>query len=95
MLGRSHAYAAPAQLRLNQWALAGDWTVERGSAILTELGGRIAYRFHARDVHLVMGPATRGASVRFDQLDQIERVVVAPALHYGEERRRLVEVIQL
>ena len=65
VLGRGQVYAAPAQLRLNQWALAGDWTVGRGSAVLTEPGGRIAYRFHARDVHLVMGPATRGASVRF------------------------------
>ena len=53
------------QLRLNQWALAGDWTVERGSAVLNEPGGRVAYRFHARDVHLVMGPATPGSSVKF------------------------------
>ena len=51
--------------RFNQWALAGDWTVNRGSAVLNEPGGRIAYRFHARDVHLVMGPSVRGASVRY------------------------------
>jgi thiol-disulfide isomerase/thioredoxin len=63
--GRSHIYTAPALLRLNQWALAGDWTVERGSAILNEPGGRIAYRFHARDAHLVMGPATPGVSMRY------------------------------
>jgi thiol-disulfide isomerase/thioredoxin len=63
--GKSHAYAAPTRLVLNQWALAGDWSVGRSAAVLDEPGGRIAYRFHARDLHLVMGPAVRGASVRF------------------------------
>ncbi len=58
-------YAAPAQLRLNQWALSGDWTAGKQAAALNQPGGRIAYRFHARDLHLVMGPAARGASVRF------------------------------
>ncbi len=58
-------YAAPAQLRLNQWALAGDWTVGKQAAVLNEAGGRIASHFHARDLHLVMGPAVRGTSVRF------------------------------
>jgi thiol-disulfide isomerase/thioredoxin len=58
-------YAAPARLRLNQWALSGDWTVERQATVLNTEGGRIAYRFHARDLHLVMGPAARGTSVRF------------------------------
>jgi thiol-disulfide isomerase/thioredoxin len=63
--GGRRVYAAPAALRLNQWALVGDWTVERGSVALHKSPGRIAYRFHARDLHLVMGPATRGTSVRF------------------------------
>ena len=63
--GGRRVYAAPAALRLNQWALVGDWTVERGAVALNKAPGRIAYRFHARDLHLVMGPATRGASVRF------------------------------
>ena len=58
-------YAAPARLGLNHWALSGGWTVESGAARLNEAGGRIAYRFHARDLNLVMGPATREASVRF------------------------------
>ncbi len=60
-----HVYAAPARLWLNQWALAGDWTVGRQATVLNTAVGRIAYRFHARDLHLVMGPAARGASVRF------------------------------
>jgi thiol-disulfide isomerase/thioredoxin len=58
-------YAAPARLRLNQWALAGDWTVQRQATLLNAADGRIAYRFHARDLHLVMGPAVHGTSVRF------------------------------
>ena len=63
--GKSHIYAAPSRLRLNDWALSGDWTVQRDAAMLDKPGGRIAYLFHARDVHLVMGPKARGTSVRF------------------------------
>lgn len=58
-------YATPAQLGLNQWALSGDWTLGRQSVALNNAGGRIIYRFHARDLHLVMGPAARGTSVRY------------------------------
>jgi thiol-disulfide isomerase/thioredoxin len=64
-LDKPRVYAVPAQLRLNHWALAGDWTVGKHAIELNKANGRIAYRFHARDLHLVMGPATRGASVRF------------------------------
>lgn len=60
-----HAYRSPAQLALNQWALSGEWTAKKYSVQLNRPTGRIAYRFHARDVHLVMGPAKRGESVRF------------------------------
>jgi thiol-disulfide isomerase/thioredoxin len=63
--GMRRAYAAPAQLSLNHWALVGDWTVEQQSAMLHEADGRIAYRFHARDLHLILGPPARGAAVRF------------------------------
>jgi hypothetical protein len=58
-------YGAPAQLRLNQWGLSGIWTFEKEAVILNESGGRIAYQFHARDLHLVMGPAARGSAIRF------------------------------
>jgi thiol-disulfide isomerase/thioredoxin len=60
-----HVYAAPARLNRNQWALVGKWTVETGAAVLNEANGRITYRFHARDLHMVMGPAAHGTSVRF------------------------------
>ena len=62
---RRAAYAIPPRLSLNQWALAGEWTIGGQATILNGARGRIAYRFHARDLHLVMGPATRGATVRF------------------------------
>ena len=58
-------YTVPERLRLNHWALSGKWTVDSESAALHEAGGRVACRFHARDVHLVMGPVVRGATVPF------------------------------
>jgi thiol-disulfide isomerase/thioredoxin len=64
-LDESRLYTAPERLRLNHWALLGEWTVGSQAAVLNTANGRIAYRFHARDLHLVMGPATRGTSVRF------------------------------
>ena len=64
-LGQSRVYAVPAQLALNRWALAGDWTVEKGASVLNKPDGRIVYQFHARDLHLVMGPITKGSPVRF------------------------------
>ncbi|MBV8616356.1 MAG: redoxin family protein [Acetobacteraceae bacterium] len=62
---KAHAYAAPARLRLNDWALSGDWTISKGLAALNRTGGRIACRFHARDLNLVLAPPAPGASVRF------------------------------
>ncbi len=61
---RPHVYAA-GQLRRNHWALSGDWTMGRESIALNQANGRIVYRFHARDLHLVMGPAKPNATVRF------------------------------
>jgi thiol-disulfide isomerase/thioredoxin len=65
VLGKRHVYVAPAQLQLNHWALSGDWTMGQEAIRLTGPNGRIAYRFHARDLHLVMGLAARGNSARF------------------------------
>jgi len=63
--GKPHVYAAPAELRLNHWALSGDWTMEEQATTLNTANGRITCRFHARDLHLVMGPAAPGTSLRF------------------------------
>jgi hypothetical protein len=66
--GGDGAYEMPENLAPNHWALAGDWTVGPGSVRLVGPEGRIAFRFHARDVHLVMGPAQAGDSVAFNVL---------------------------
>jgi thiol-disulfide isomerase/thioredoxin len=59
------SYAAPQMLALNQWALSGDWTIESGASVLNGAEGRISFRFHARDVHLVMSPPTPDTPVPF------------------------------
>jgi len=61
----AHSYDAPTALGLNQWALQGDWTVDGEHAVLNKPAGAIRYRFHARDLHLVLGPSADGRPVRF------------------------------
>ena len=61
---RRRTYSVPARLAANEWALAGDWTIGARATVLTAAPGRIAYRFHARDVHLVMGPSRPGTAVQ-------------------------------
>ncbi len=58
-------YRTPAELDLNQWALAGKWKDEDQVATSLEAGASISFRFHARDLHLVLGPGADGKSVRF------------------------------
>ncbi len=58
-------YAEPNHPRLNEWGLAGKWIDHRQVAVLQSAGGKIVYRFHARDLHLVLGPTADGKSVRF------------------------------
>lgn len=62
---KKSVYAVPTRLDLNQWDLSGEWTITRNAVTLSKPNGRIVYRFHARDLHLVMGPGKRGAKVRF------------------------------
>jgi hypothetical protein len=49
----------PERQRINRWALAGEWTIGREHVVLDQAGGSIAYRFHARDAHLVLSPGAR------------------------------------
>jgi thiol-disulfide isomerase/thioredoxin len=77
--GKPHIYVCPSTLKLNHWALSGDWTAKKQFALLNSPNGRIAYRFHARDLHLIMGPSAPGTSVRF-------RVMIdgqAPGIAHG------------
>ncbi|PRE89977.1 cytochrome c biogenesis protein DipZ [Burkholderia multivorans] len=61
----AHRYDAPAHPALNDWGLAGTWQVGAEHATLAAPAGRIVYRFHARDLHLVLGPGANGKPVRF------------------------------
>ncbi|MGW4678408.1 redoxin domain-containing protein [Micromonospora taraxaci] len=63
-LDERRAYHLPERLDLNQWALAGDWTIGAESVVVDRAGGSIAFRFHARDAHLVLAPAP-GRSIPF------------------------------
>jgi hypothetical protein len=58
-LDERRAYELPESLGLNHWALSGEWTIGRESVVLDQAGGSIAYRFHARDAHLVLCPEAR------------------------------------
>jgi cytochrome c biogenesis protein CcdA/thiol-disulfide isomerase/thioredoxin len=59
------SYAIPAHLALNEWGLAGEWIDHDQTAVLVSAQGRIAFRFHARDLHLVLGATAEGKPVRF------------------------------
>ncbi len=61
----SRVYTARTRLSLNEWALAGDWDVGAEYAALEAAPGRVVFRFHARDLHLVLGPGKDGRPVRF------------------------------
>jgi cytochrome c biogenesis protein CcdA/thiol-disulfide isomerase/thioredoxin len=60
-----HVYSTGDLKQLNDWGLSGDWTIGGQSALLNKTDGAIAFRFHARDLHLVLGPGADGKPVRF------------------------------
>jgi hypothetical protein len=80
------SYVAPESLQLNTWALAGKWTIEGRASVLNEAGGRIAFRFHARDVHLVLR-SRAGTAVPFRVLVDGEAPGAAHGLDVDEEGR--------
>jgi hypothetical protein len=63
--GSQHDYAAPDRLGLNEWALSGTWTAGEQGTTADGADGKITYRFQARDVNVVMGPAVQGTTVRY------------------------------
>ena len=91
VLDQTHNYVAPDRLNLNQWALAGDWTLERRASVLDRTEGRLLFRFHARDVHLVMGPRPRETSVPFRVLIDGEPPGKAHGLDTDEQGRGTVD----
>jgi thiol-disulfide isomerase/thioredoxin len=60
-----HVYTAPSRLRLNEWALSGEWTVGREAIASNRAGARILYGFHGRDLHLVMRPGAGSRTIPF------------------------------
>jgi hypothetical protein len=54
-----HVYGVPERLGLDQWALGGEWTIGPEKVVLEQAGGTIAFRFHARDAHLVLSHGSR------------------------------------
>jgi thiol-disulfide isomerase/thioredoxin len=76
---RPRAYAEAPPLDLNQWSLSGNWTVGSQATVMNEAGGRITFRFHARDLNLVLGPAASDAPVRF----QVRIDGAAPGAAHG------------
>ena len=81
------AYVAQDPLKLNRWALAGDWTVESGASVLNRADGQIAFRFHARNVHLVMRSQTPETTVPFRVLLDGARPGADRGLDVDEEGR--------
>jgi thiol-disulfide isomerase/thioredoxin len=63
--GRGRSSSEPDSLRLNEWALAGGWTIEGGAVVSNEAGARLAFRFHARDVNVVLRAREDGATIPF------------------------------
>lgn len=63
--GTTADYTLPTALSLNDWGLAGDWSIDPQYARLQRPSGRIAFRFHARDLHLVLGPGAANRPVHF------------------------------
>ena len=84
---RPHEHVVPEPLNLNEWALGGSWTIGPGHSTANEPGGRLAFRFHGRDVNLVMGPPARGESVPFHVLVDGEPLGEARGLDVDEDGR--------
>jgi cytochrome c biogenesis protein CcdA/thiol-disulfide isomerase/thioredoxin len=78
---QAHTYSAPAALKLNQWALRGSWNVDPEKAVLGANGGKIEFRFYARDLHLVLGPSSDGKPLRF----RVTLDGAAPAASHGAD----------
>jgi hypothetical protein len=84
-LDSSRVYAIPPNLTLDHWALAGNWTIRHQATTLRAPNGTVRYRFHARDLHLVMGPSKPGGSVRFRVSIDGQRPGVAHGVDIDEQ----------
>jgi hypothetical protein len=87
--------AIPLRLGLNRWALSGAWTTTEDAVVLDEPDGKIIYRFHARDLHLVMAPGPSGRYVRFRVLVDGQPPRTDHGLDVDEQGRGLLETPRL
>lgn len=87
--------ATPLRLDLNRWALSGAWTTTEDAVVLDEPDGKISYRFHARDLHLVMAPGATGRYVRFRVLIDGQPPGTDHGLDVDEQGRGLLETARL
>jgi len=74
-------YSLPANPSLNQWGLSGSWTAGRESVVLQAAPGKILFRFHSRDLHLVVAPTKDGKPARF----RVTLDGAAPGDNYGSD----------
>jgi cytochrome c biogenesis protein CcdA/thiol-disulfide isomerase/thioredoxin len=81
VMDQPHHYTVGRGLGQNEWALGGTWTLGAEHTDLNQAGGAIAYRFHARDLHLVLGPSADGKPVRF----QVTIDGAAPGANHGAD----------
>jgi thiol-disulfide isomerase/thioredoxin len=61
----AQVFSTPLKLSLNHWGLGGSWSVNAESAVLQVVPGKIVFRFHSRDLNLVLAPAKNGKPVRY------------------------------
>jgi thiol-disulfide isomerase/thioredoxin len=99
---RNFAQGVPvSSLKLNQWTLSGDWAVERRASVLNGTEGSVAFRFHARDVNLVMGPPAKDEAVPFRVLVDGEPPGAAHGFDVDEQgngtltRQRLHQLVRV
>jgi thiol-disulfide isomerase/thioredoxin len=76
-------YNPPARLALNQWGFGGSWNVGAESSALESAPGKIVFRFHSRDLHMVLGPAKNGTPIRF----KVKLNGAAPGDDHGSDSR--------
>jgi hypothetical protein len=81
--GSRKTYSPPAKLALNQWGLGGSWNAGTESGALESAPGKIVFRFHSRDLHMVLGPAKNGTPIRF----KIKLNGAAPGDDHGSDSR--------
>jgi hypothetical protein len=84
------AYELPERLRFNHWALEGEWTIGREKVVLDQAGGSIAFRFHARDAHLVLSPRA-GEPIPFRVLLDGEAPGAAHGVDVDEDGKGLLQ----